>query len=358
MAQQSAIEWTDATVNFWWGCTKVGPGCDHCYAETWAKRTGGSHWGHGVPRRKIASAAKLIHRLDNDYADFAADWHVADGNAQAFGLPRPRPGWRRRVFIQSMSDLFDLEVPVEWFAEAWGLIKACYRIEIQIVTKRISAIEKRLAEIGETTWPKHAGLMISVVNQDEANRDVPRLLALKAKLGIHWVGLSCEPLLGPLDLTMIRGPTWAQTQYMNALTGDHNPSLTGMAPDAKLDWVIVGGESGARARPMCPGWARALRDQCTAAGVSFFLKQWGEYLPVGQTLPGSGKIHGATAVKPGRMKLHYGGTPDQAPKHAFAERGVEVASTADGRLTFRVGKKGAGRLLDGVEHNQFPRVPA
>ncbi|MET4482988.1 DUF5131 family protein [Bradyrhizobium sp. F1.13.3] len=148
MAQSSAIEWTDATVNFWWGCTKVGPGCDHCYAETWSKRTGGSHWGHGVPRRKIASAAKLIHRLDNDYAEWAAD--------RECGLCGPHAAISRRVFIQSMSDLFDLEVPVEWFAEAWGLIKVCDRIEIQIVTKRISAVEKRLAAIGEDLrrWPQ------------------------------------------------------------------------------------------------------------------------------------------------------------------------------------------------------------
>jgi hypothetical protein len=79
-------------------------------------------------------------------------------------------------------------------------IKICNRLDLQIVTKRISVVEKRLAEIGETTWPKHAGLIITVVNQAEADRDVPRLLALKAELGIPWVGLSCEPLLGPIDL--------------------------------------------------------------------------------------------------------------------------------------------------------------
>ena len=121
-----------------------------------------------------------------------------------------------------------------------------------------------------------------------------------------------------------------------------------------LQWAIVGGESGPKARPMHPDWARSLRDQCAASGVAFFFKQWGEFLPVGQSLPGYGKIHGGTSVKPGRMKLHYGGTPQQAPKHAFAERGVEVGSMADGRLIFRVGKKAAGRLLDGVEHNGMP----
>jgi hypothetical protein len=107
---------------------------------------------------------------------------------------------------------------------------------------------------------------------------------------------------------------------------------------------------------MHPDWARSLRDQCAAANVSFFFKQWGEYLPVGQSMPGCGKIHGATAVKWGRMKLHYGGSSERAPKHAFAERGVEFASTLDGRLTFRVGKAKAGRQLDGIEHNAMPEV--
>jgi protein gp37 len=327
MADRSAIEWTDATVNFWWGCTKVGPGCDHCYAETWAKRTGGSHWGNGVPRRKIAGAPALIHRLDNGYSDWAADAECMRGNAKAFGLPIPTIGNRRRVFIQSMSDLFDLEVPTEWFAEAWDLIKSCNRIEIQIVTKRLPAIEKRLAEIGETSWPKHAGLIVSIVNRAEADRDLSRLRELKARLSIPWVGISFEPLLGPI-----------------------------IADLSEIDWAIVGGESGRGARPMRPDWARSLRDQCASTGVPFLFKQWGEYLPVGQHLPGHGKIHGATAVKPGRMKLHYGGTPDRHPDHAFAERGVEFASTADNRLTFRVGKKAAGRLLDGELHNAMPKV--
>src|SRR5882724_7171831 len=120
MGQSSKIEWTDATVNFWWGCTKVGPGCDHCYAEAFDKRIGGAHWGLGAPRRKIASAVALIRRLDNGYADWAADAECMIGNAKAFGLPIPNIGTRRRVFIQSMSDLFDLEVPVEWFSEAWN----------------------------------------------------------------------------------------------------------------------------------------------------------------------------------------------------------------------------------------------
>lgn len=222
MAETSKIEWTDATVNFWWGCTKVGPGCDHCYAEAFDKRTGGSHWGLGAPRRKIKGAVALIQRLNRN--------------------------GRRRVFIQSMSDLFDLEVPVGWFADAWEHIAACDRLAIQIVTKRVSAVEKRLAAIGAKGWPRHAGLMITVVNQDEADRDVPRLLAIKAKLGISWVGLSVEPMLGPIDLS----------PWLHA-----------------LDWVICGGESGPGARPMHIDHARSLVRQCARAGTACFIKQLG-----------------------------------------------------------------------------------
>jgi len=264
MGETSAIEWTDATVNFWWGCTKVGPGCDHCYAESFDKRVGGAHWGTGAPRRKIKGAIATIHRLDNDYAWWAADASIA-------GL---HPNWRRRVFIQSMSDLFDNEVPVEWFAEAWGRIAVCDRIDIQIVTKRISAVEKRLAQIGAVHWPQHAGLMITVVNQAEADRDIPRLLSLKATLGIPWVGLSMEPLLGPVDLIGL-GDGW---KFIDALRGqwwhDDDAGLVEYGKP-RLDWVIVGGESGPKARPMEDDWARQILTQCKAAGVPAFMKQMG-----------------------------------------------------------------------------------
>lgn len=277
MGDRSAIEWTDATVNFWWGCTKVGPGCEYCYAEAFDHRVGGAHWGQGVPRRKIKSAVALIHRLDNGYADWAADRECAVGNAKAFGLPVPAIGLRRRVFIQSMSDLFDLEVELEWFAEAWGRIEVCDRIDIQIVTKRVSAVEKRLAAIGRTKWPSHAGLLVTVVNQDEADRDVPRLLALKAKLGIPWVGLSIEPLLGPIDLTRIHvDESPIGMHKLHALAGFAETMVTGQQrPSYKLDWVIIGGESGPRARDFRLSWAKSLIEQCRAADVPAFMKQVG-----------------------------------------------------------------------------------
>lgn len=294
MGETSAIEWTDATVNFWWGCTKVGPGCDHCYAETWSKRTGGDHWGTGKPRRQIASAAATLAKMN-------------------------RQGGKR-VFIQSMSDLFDNEVPASWFVDAWAEIWKARACRIQIVTKRISAVEKRLAVVGPTIWPSHAGLMVTVVNQAEADRDIPRLLALKRKLGIPWVGLSMEPLLGPVDLVNFQ-PNW------RIWLDD-------------LDWVIVGGESGPNARPMHPDWARSIRDQCQAAGVPFFFKQWGEWVPV------------TTDMTEDRLVCYEAGCGDLP---CFETEGFRATvKSIDKQEMWRVGKASAGHLLDGREWNAMP----
>lgn len=335
MAKRSNIEWTDSTVNFWWGCTKVGPGCDHCYAETWSKRTGENIWGTGVPRRKIKSAVALLHRLDNGYSWCAAD-HAIAGHHQTS---------RRRVFIQSMSDLFDLEVPVEWFAEAWQTIERCSRLHVQIVTKRISAVEKRLAAIGATIWPQHAGLIITVCNQTEVDRDIPRLLALKAKLDIPWVGLSMEPLLGPVDLTKI--DTWAfkDAERLDAMTGQLRGIFgerVGCVP--ALDWVIVGGESGVPARPMHPDWLRSLRDQCIAAEVPFFFKQWGNWV---------------STYDHDRDDPDWRAVPKVGDwsRKRFLNLAGGIGFHGDKlNLMKNVGKKAAGRLLDGIEYNAMPRA--
>jgi protein gp37 len=326
MAEKSAIEWTDATVNFWWGCTKVGPGCDHCYAETWAKRLGFSIWGVGAPRREIRGAVSLMAKLQAGAAKFAA-----------------AHGRRRRVFIQSMSDLFDLEVPVEWFAVAWGCIVGGSDLDVQIVTKRASAVEKRLAQLGKAwAWPNNAGLVISVVNQTEADRDIPRLLALKAKFGIPWVGLSMEPLLGPVTLGLMRSDMpqhagWPGTY--DPLGGSWWPAVGDYEEEYRnreeglpaLDWVIVGGESGPGARPMHPDWARSLRDQCSAAGVPILFKQWGEWGPD----PNGDRC----------IDLDGRNMPNLEPR----------GTNGDGTTRIRrLGKAAAGRLLDGVAHNGFP----
>jgi protein gp37 len=329
MAANSNIEWTDSTVNFWWGCTKVGPGCDHCYAETMAERFPKSRrlWSSAAPRLKIESAADTLQKLNRNHDKFFA-----------------KHGRRQRVFIQSMSDLFDNEVPADWFLEAWEHIFEAKNLDIQIVTKRISAVEKRLTSLTSKPWPAHAGLVITVCNQAEADRDVPRLLALKAKLNIPWVGLSIEPLLGPVDLSIFHRPPSdidmsllgrdkVKYYWINGLTGQRGVEFKdGGVFEAhddfgdSIDWVIVGGESGPNARPMHPDWVRSLRGQCDAANVPFFFKQWGEWMPIGQT-DATGKIDNIVAAKYDFDKVS---------------------------ASWKLGKARAGRLLDGVEHNAMP----
>jgi len=311
MTDLTKIEWTDFTVNFWEGCQKVGPGCDHCYAEARDTRfTGGKHWGPGAPRRKVKGGIAKLRKINRD----AEAFHAAHGR------------WPR-VFCSSLSDVFDNAVDPEWRREACAEIEAAENTRIQMLTKRISNVLKMVpATWLQDGWPSHVGLMITVVNQEEANRDVPKLLDLKARFGIPWVGLSIEPMLGQIFLHMLSlGPG----QYPGKrVVGDTYDALKGVKvigtasgyeriPDGpKLDWVICGGESGHSARPMHPDWARSLRDQCEAAGVPFLFKQWGEW-------------------------------------HSDALLYTDMQGNCP-PPNMKVGKKKSGRLLDGREWNGVP----
>jgi protein gp37 len=207
-------------------------------------------------------------------------------------------------------------------------------------------VEKRLAVTGWPTWPQHAGLMITVVNQAEADRDIPRLLALKAKLGIPWVGLSMEPLLGPVDLTHITRQMPGGVHEFSALECDVDPVDCEWG-GACLDWVITGGESGPGARPMHPAWARSLRDQCQSAGVPFFFKQWGEWGP------DTGPLLGRDPIFEGKGPAAFfrDGTWNQSPNGFTVDL---EASQGCGECVYRLGKKINGRLLDGREWNEMP----
>lgn len=239
MGENSKIEWCDHTFNPWIGCTKVSPACVNCYAETYTRRVGGPEWGKGKPRRRTTDA--------NWRKPFA--WNrKAEGAAV-----------RPKVFCSSLADVFDAEVPAEWRKDLWSLIAMTPNLDWLLLTKRPENIARMLPGGWGDGWA-NVWLGTTVENQAQANRRVPVLLAADAAK--HF--LSCEPLLGSLDLGRV---------------------LENLPPNYwftwldLLDWVICGGESGPGARPIDPDWVRSLRDQCRETDVPFLFKQWGEWHP-------------------------------------------------------------------------------
>ena len=237
MAENSKIEWTDHTWSPWEGCTKVSPGCDHCYAEgmnRWLRK--GENWGPGAPRREYSE----------EHWDKPVRWNKAAKKA----------GKRPRVF-PSVCDPFDSAVPPELRARFFDLIDRTSNLDWLLLTKRIGNAAKMLPWMPDggknslmassALWP-NVWLGATVVNQEEADRDIPKLLATPAAVRF----LSMEPLLGPVEFSNVGKRADAVSQLgKKALSG--------------IDWIIVGGESGHGARPMHPDWARGLRDQCAAA---------------------------------------------------------------------------------------------
>jgi len=325
MAENSKIEWTDHTVNFWWGCTKISPACLHCYAEGQdrhfhpsiptevrfqGEQSRAAHWGPNAPRMLRVDAATLEAYKYQRHA-------VAEGR-------------RFRVFTNSMADFFedrrDLDAPR---LEALEVIRDTPQLDWLILTKRPEKILDLLAraqkiaqgcdsvfpgnETAMTEWlgwwlcgkaPANVWLGATVEDQVRASQRIPALLSVPARARF----LSCEPLLGPLDL--ILKDCWL-----------------GYTPTRDLlHWVIAGGESGPHARPMNPDWILGLRDQCAAAGVPFLFKQWGEWAPncLCHRSKGCKETPRPTPGRPGCM--------------------------------FHCGKTAAGRLLNGQIHDGYPEV--
>lgn len=333
MAENSNIEWTRHTFNPWIGCQKVGPGCDHCYAETWDARglqQRERRWGAHADRTRT-SAAIWRKPLAWDKAAAAA-------------------GERHRVFCASLADVFDNHASVlpEWRAALWALIRATPNLDWLLLTKRPGNIARMLPADWGRGYP-NVWMGCTVVNQPEADRDIPKLLDVPARVRF----LSMEPLLGPVDLTRVRRRQLGfATERLDALTtagvrsmtwwkGEPLPTPT---PYRRIDLVIVGGESGPGARPMHPDWVRYLRDQCVAAGVPFFFKQWGEW-----------------EVSLDRDR----DDPDWRADYArdYVDHGKSRwLNLAGGRgfhgdrfhVMRRVGKKAAGRDLDGQTWDQMP----
>ncbi|HCZ00141.1 MAG: hypothetical protein A3D16_12320 [Rhodobacterales bacterium RIFCSPHIGHO2_02_FULL_62_130] len=374
MARNSKIEWCDDTWNIITGCTLVDEGCRHCYAAhlitSWPAI--GNHPSRkGLARKNAAGESKFTGevRFNEDWLDQPLRWK------------KPR-----KIFVCAHGDLFHETVPDEWIDHVFAVMALAPQHTFQVLTKRPERARAYLngdgLEMGDasrganiaciaqddfhqhlhgstfftpigneeepqavlTTWPlPNICLGTSISDQASADQRIPHLLAAPAAVRF----ISAEPLLGEVDLKATR------YGHMTAIS--------------RLDWVIVGGESGPHARPMHPEWARSLRDQCAAAGVPFLFKQWGEWLPLNQTALGADDAyyHPAPEEDPelsSRCKYDSlciapdGTSYSTGTAHQY-HRIAEGAFAGAGHMQcFKIGKSRAGRLLDGIEHNGFPQI--
>jgi protein gp37 len=338
VADHSGIEWTDATWNPVTGCTEVSPGCDHCYAKTFAERF------RGVPGHHFERGFDV--QLRPERLDQPLRWR------------RPR-----RIFVNSMSDLFHKDVPEEFIGSVWNTIALTPQHTYQILTKRPGRMRSLLRRWAADGWCwrdkdmrwcgpvagplPNVWLGVSCEDQRWADCRVPALLETPAVVRF----VSCEPLLGAVDLSpwlVCEHPSTSGTAVPRVWECDHcgvgyrevdDPDgpvqrwslgrqvrrvrYEQVSPGRLLDWVIAGGESGHGARPMHPAWVRSLRDQCQHARVPFLFKQWGMWRPA------------STADRPSRPVAYRELDPGRCPM-------------------VRVGKGAAGRVLDGQTWDQFP----
>jgi protein gp37 len=302
MSDRSKIEWCDTTWNVATGCSKVSQGCKNCFAE----RIAGRFWGE----RKFTDVQVHPERLD---------------------IPLR---WRkpRRVFVNSMSDLFHPAVPFEFILQAFTVMAQAEQHTFMVLTKR----PERMVEYfkwngfgeGLYAWPSWIWLGVSVEDQKAADERIPLLLQTPAAVRF----LSCEPLLGPVDLTN---------------------TFNTVVP---LHWVIAGGESGPGARPMHPDWVRSLRDQCQAAGVPYFFKQWGEWFPLPPEIDDESA---PDEIVLGHYRDEYYNRDGEYLGwwDVKADYGESWGKDDESTICFvKVGKKAAGRLLDGREWNEYPEA--
>lgn len=360
MADHTPIEWADATCNAVNGCSVLSPGCKHCYAMKQAHR--------------VAFRRGLVSRT--------AGGQVWNGDVYLHEKSLLQPlRWRRprRIFWNAHGDLFHENVPDAWIDRVFAVCALTPQHTHMILTKRPERMREycsddrtqgRIARviidmlldkviawrepwpvrsIGDiddptdlvlTSWPlPNVWLGTSVEDQTRADERIPHLLATPAARRF----VSLEPLLGPVDLDC---PNLDWSQY---------PAGHGINPqppegDGRLliDWVIVGGESGPGARPMHPDWARSLRDLCAAAGIPFFFKQWGAWLP---WEPEHGPCWKA---QNGQLEDHHMLFPDDMDNDPNWDDGLWAFPEWHHFAFQRIGKKAAGRLLDGREHSDFP----
>lgn len=327
MGEGSHISWTDNTFNYWIGCTKVSAGCDNCYAEREQDlRYGRAKWGKGNERYLTSEANRRTPFKWERQA-------VAEGR-------------RIRVFTASLSDVFDEEVSDEWRDGLFDIIRATPHLDWLVLTKRLAKMLRYTYDVqfGRTSSPQkrmppNIWWGCSVEDQATANQRIPELLKMRQFVGDAPLWLSVEPLIGPINVELISRTPGAASEEITEEDDALGPIFGGAGG---IDWVVVGGESGPNARPMHPDWPRSLRDQCVAAGVAFHFKQLGEWIGVDdmERLP--------------LMAPQLADPSEYFAEHVFRSgdhcHGVHCGAIP----VYRVGKKAAGRLLDGREWNEFP----
>lgn len=305
---QTAIEWTDTVWNPVTGCSKVSEGCRNCYAFAL----------HDMRHKAFTEGKKLPRQYAKPFSEI-----------QLFPERLEQPlKWRkpRRIFVNSMSDLFHEDVPFEFIEQVFATMALAKQHTFQILTKRPQRMLdffKRCVYNGH--FPNsdplpNVWIGVTVENQKAADERIPLLLQTPAAVRF----LSCEPLLGPVDLSR-----W----LFDWLFVDE----PGESVEPPIHWVIAGGESGSNARPMHPDWARDLRDQCQAAGVAYFHKQNGEW------------TEDFTDDQPGPVTI--------IDHNGKSWKRMEALAPGGSVRMKRVGKKKAGRLLDGREWNEIPPTP-
>jgi len=376
MGGPTSIEWAEHSWNPIVGCGVLSPGCTNCYAMTMAARIEAMNAalppGHGESTHYAGTTRKV-----NGKAVWTGKLALAGDDVLLAPVRRKKP---TTYFVNSMGDLFHEDCPDAWIDRVFAVMALCPQHTFQVLTKRAARMQDYCgapdivdrvwsaadrisaasfarrdqgAQPGELPWPlRNVWLGVSTEDQKRADERIPHLLATPAAVRF----ISAEPLLGAIDLTAIRWHDEDAEIRANALTAEawveNSESASAYTNEAdgntKLDWVIVGGESGPDARPMHPDCARGLRDQCAAAGVAFFFKQWGAW---------------EVALDRDRDD------PDWRADYScrFADRGKYKWLNLEGGCGFhgerfyvmrRVGKKAAGRLLDGVAHSAMPEVRA
>jgi len=354
MSDQTGIEWTDATWNPVAGCAVISPGCTNCYAMRMAARL------------ERMGQAKYAGLTQQSKAGPVWTGKIAlDDAALTQPLRWKKP---RRIFVNSMSDLFHDGVADDFIDKVFAVMALTPQHTYQVLTKRADRMREYLSkktrklpiayaacEINERlhphltpnqisamtnaqepAWPlPNVWLGVSVENQKFADERIPLLLDTPA--AIRWI--SAEPLLGPIDLVNLHPRDDITVDAIRGQMVTREGDYSGDEP--RLDWVVVGGESGPDARPIHPDWARALRDQCAADEVPFFFKQWGEWLDERDAT--------ASGHAPGPSMFDAQGMPTGDRWHFYAP------DDPIGGAMIRIGKKAAGHFLDGVEHREFPR---